>query len=131
MKLGNMFQPNDPGFRRQVDQGQQGQTGQFSGWNGRRAGQPLHHQGDSRSQQNSGSGQAGWRDSFRPPTPRRSPKKSPGPRTPDCQTGNGDEVEPTQQINFTKREKELAREQQSPNKQTPEQALALAYKSCR
>ena len=34
-----------------------------------------------------------------------------------------------EQINFTKRDKELAREQQSPNKQTPEQALALAVAS--
>ena len=27
----NMFHPDDPGFRRQVDQGRQGQTGQFLG----------------------------------------------------------------------------------------------------
>ena len=124
----NMYHPDDPGFRRQVDQGRQGQTGQFSSWNGRRSGQPLYHQGDSRSQQNSGNGQARWWE--KPQTPTRTPKKSPErKRTPDRQTGNGDEVETAQTINFTKRDKELANEQQSPNKQTPEQALALAVAS--
>ena len=125
----NVFRQDDPGFRRQVDQGRQDRMTEYSPWNGRRSGEPLYDQGDPRSRQDSGNGQAKkWWQETQPPN--RTPKKSSErKRTPDRQSKSGDEEETAKTIDFTKRDQELARELKSPNQETPHQALALVAAS--
>jgi hypothetical protein len=127
-----------PDFR---NQGNQGRQDDYGPWNGRRAGEPLYNDQDQRSHQDSEGGQAGGAGRYEPQQTSRQRSLTPGKRTPDRsseqkrtpdrQSDSAGEQETAKNIDFTKREQELAREEKSPNKsaETPEQALALVAAS--